>query len=126
MSSAKEDIKKELEKYAQKFNDPNELKLLTFDYPPELAREIKLRIEADRLRRKVEYESLNHQRSVELEANRHKISEQKTRIMHEIQELNLKLEGDYDQYREADFREQYLLDEKIKNYYLNVEQSKQE
>lgn len=68
LANSKRKVQQELEEYKAQFAIPEqEVKLTKVSYPPDLAREVQLKIEADRVRRQIEYDQLMEQRKISLE-----------------------------------------------------------
>lgn len=120
-------VQDELEEYKKKFQIPEqEVKLAPFSYPDEIAKEMQLKMEADRVRRQIEFDRLEDSRKKAVETNKETAKKLKFDIMAENQDLNQKLEGDYSNYMEVELREQFLIDERIRTYRLQVDQNRAE
>jgi len=79
--------------------------LTPYDYPTDLAREVQLKLEAERIRRQIEFDRLEAERVKANASNREQIKRQKFEMVKETQELNKKIEEDYSNYMEVDVRE---------------------
>lgn len=128
LNNSKKKVQEDLEDYKKQFEVPGsqEVKLVPLNYPDEVAKEMQLKIEADRVRRQIEYDRLEESRKKTLEANKESATKLKFDIMHECQDLNSKLESDYSNYMEVEVREQFLIDERIRNYREQMDQNKAE
>jgi hypothetical protein len=62
-------------------------------------------MEADRVRRQIEFDRLEEARKKAIEANKETAKKLRFEIMAENQDLNQKLEGDYSNYMEVELRE---------------------
>ncbi len=114
----KKGIQEELEEYKDRFqvDEAQKVKLQNFDYPEEIAKEQQLKLEADRVRRQIEFDRLEVERLKSLQYNKDQIKKQRFEMINESQTLNQRLESDYSNYMEVDVREQFLIDERISAY----------
>ena len=57
MDHPQKKVEQELEEYKKQFQIPgSEVKLIPFNYPESLQKDVMLKIEADRIRRQIEYD----------------------------------------------------------------------
>lgn len=128
LTKSKKKVEEELKEYKKQFEVPElrEVKLIPFNYPSDIAKELQLKLEADRVRRQIEFDQLEEYRKKALERNKESAAKQRFDIIHENQELNSKLEGEYSNYMEVEMREQFLIDERIRNYREIVDQNRAE
>lgn len=126
LTNSKKKVQDELEEYKKQFQVPGtqEVKLVPLHYPEEMAKERQLKIEADRVRRQIEFDKLEDNRKKALELNKESISKMKFEIAAECQDLNAKLEENYNNFMEVELREQFLIDERIKIYREMVDKAR--
>jgi hypothetical protein len=126
--NSKKKVQEELEEYKEKFNvdETTKVMLTPYEYPNEVAREIQLKLEAERIRRQIEFDRLEADRERTLNYNKEQIKRQKFEMVKETQELNKKIEEDYSNYMEVDVREQFLIDERLAAYRKMMETNRAE
>lgn len=78
------------------------------------------------MRRQIEYDRLEEERKKAMERNKETAQKQRFDIIHDNQAMNGKLESEYSSYMEVEMREQFLIDERIRNYREMVDQSRAE
>ena len=83
-------------------------------------------MEADRIRRQIEFDKLEAERVKALEYNKEQIKKQRFEMVKETQEMNQKIESEYNNYMEVDMREQFLIDERLAAYRKLMETNRNE
>ncbi len=85
LNNSKKKVQDELEDYKKQFEVPGTqpVKLIPLEYPEEMAKEKQLKIEADRVRRQIEFDKLEDSRKKALEQNKESINKMKFEIMGE-------------------------------------------
>jgi hypothetical protein len=69
-------------------DEAQKVKLQNFDYPEEIAKEQQLKLEADRVRRQIEFDRLEVERLKSLQYNKDQIKKQRFEMINESQTLN--------------------------------------
>ena len=71
LSNSKKKVEEELQEFKKQFEVPEqEVKLIPYNYPDDIQKDLQLKIEADRVRRQIEYDRLEEERKKAMERNK--------------------------------------------------------